>query len=347
MMCLRRLFLVLMICPGVARRRMHTNDSHNGAQQQSNTLTTELGVSAESLEALIPGSGLVRPVGPQIPQPWRQSASHGASEVVDNLGDYGIVSQPQRSATPVMQFGGNLFRSADPGKSKRKVTPAKRKVTLAKTGKSKRKVTPAKTRATKSQKAVVRDPASLPVLGAPLAGLLAIILAGSQVNPDVVPDTPPQVAATAQAAAKDVGASAPAAALPAPQPAPKLDKGFEAAQTAPAEKGTAEPAARQQEVAKTRSLRRVLGPLGYGTRSSLEADGGSIYALPGSGLAAGDDTVGKAKEAEAALANQANFEASKAAEAERRAANLEKAKAAGQARLARMEKARAERNRAR
>jgi len=404
-MHLRCLVFVLLTFPAGARRRMLMDDSQRGAQQQSNTLTNELEVSVESQETLIPGSSLARSAGQQMPELRWQSASRGASKPIDNLGDYDVVSQPQRSATPVMQFGGNFFKSAD------EKMPAK-KNRVAKTKLKKFQ---------KSEKAAVRGPASLAVLGAPLAGLPAILLAASLANPAIIPDKtpfafldgfyPPAVeraaqvkaineknaaiekekaeaekkknaekkkaeeeaegaagAASAKTATKDAGAKKPTTAVPRPAvPRPEIKPAADtsaAIRKAAAEKAEANKAAQAQISAAEKErlkamdirrnepvsplglrLRRTLGPIGYGTRSSLEADGGSIYALPGGGGAAGDSTVGKAKgpTRDVALESKKASEARIEVEAKRKAANLQQAKEAGEARQARIEEARAER----
>jgi len=391
-MHLRCLVFVLSTFPAGARRRVLVDESQRGAQQQSNTLTNELEVSVESQETLIPGSSLVRSAGQQMPEPRWQSASRGASKPVDDLGDYDVASQPQRSVTPVMQFGG-----------RREKTKLKK--------------------FQKSENAVVRGPASLAVLGAPLAGLPAILLGAYLLNPAIIPDKtpfgfldgfyPPAIeraaqvkaineknaaiekekaaaeakknaekqkaeavtgaaagAAPAKTAPKDAGAKTPTTAVPRPAvprpavPRPEIKSAADSSagvRKAATEKAEAKKAAEVQrftadkerlkamEVRRSEPvqplglrLRRTLGPIGYGTRSSLEANGGSIYALPGGG-AAGDFTVGKAKGLDAALESQKAFEARTEVEAKRKAANLQQAKEAGQARQARIEKAQAER----
>jgi len=55
MMHSRSLVLFLLFLPGGARRNIRIGESHQAAQQQSNTLTDRLAVLGESGEALIPG----------------------------------------------------------------------------------------------------------------------------------------------------------------------------------------------------------------------------------------------------------------------------------------------------
>jgi len=52
----RGLVLFLLCLPGGARRSMRVDDSFRDAEQQSHTLASGLGVSADAREALVPGS---------------------------------------------------------------------------------------------------------------------------------------------------------------------------------------------------------------------------------------------------------------------------------------------------
>jgi len=94
MMYLRRLAFLLLLLPGGARRSVRVDRSHHGAQRKRNMLNNGLEVSAESREALIPGKGLLRRAEQRVPEPWLQSGSRRAKEVVASLRDYGVGPQP-------------------------------------------------------------------------------------------------------------------------------------------------------------------------------------------------------------------------------------------------------------
>jgi hypothetical protein len=94
MMYLRHFVFLLLLLPGGARRSVRNDGSHHGAQRQRNMLTNGLEVSAESREALIPRTGLLRRAGQRLPKPWSQSGPRRSREVVAILRDYSVGPQP-------------------------------------------------------------------------------------------------------------------------------------------------------------------------------------------------------------------------------------------------------------
>jgi len=78
MMHSRGLVLLLLFLTGGARRNIRIDESHQAAQQQSNTLTSGLAVLGESREALIPGGH--RTDLPRRGATWAAKALQGASK---------------------------------------------------------------------------------------------------------------------------------------------------------------------------------------------------------------------------------------------------------------------------
>jgi len=140
MMHFRRLVLLLCFLPAGARRSTRISDSLDGLQQHNNILANGLDVSAESGEALIPGSlpPLPRLVGP------RAGAARSASL---ELRDYGIASSPlaklaisaieanqrrNQGRDAFMIFGSKSPKKVAPKRSAKKVAAKKPKKVLSK-----------------------------------------------------------------------------------------------------------------------------------------------------------------------------------------------------------------------